>query len=340
MALVKARRVAHDEGGCIDRRRRGRVGRHQARQLHHCRPDHARIADQLEHHVLREDPPAPAPVNLSAPRSRPPPTASRRSRWKQGRRGAGDAPTGARRTVRTLSPPLARAVRGRRQRAFDVGRTRRILRSGSRGAQPHLIELRPESVPGRWSYDLRASPNTPELAAIVAVDDDFYGAFVLPPASVCSTTGLSFLKVQALRSIRWSKMSAQRSDLGGYEMQVPSPPDVALGQCDEDLARLGETLKARTGDVLSLTVERTSGPGHEVDALVQESFERISRSSTLAVARWISGEGMATAIEAGKETWEIFGELAAHRAASLNEVTWRCFWWRNVMAEVLQESAD
>ncbi len=48
---------------------------------------------------------------------------------------------------------------------------------------------------------------------------------------------------------------------------------------------------------------------------------------------------MATAIEAGKETWEIFGELAAHRAASLNEVTWRCFWWRNVMAEILQESA-
>src|SRR3984957_9485479 len=134
-------------------------------------------------------------------------------------------------------------------------------------------------------------------------------------------------------------MSAQRSDLGGYEMQVPSPPDAAISQCGDDLARLGEVLKVRTDDVLRLTVERTSGPGHEVDALVQESFERISRSSTVAVARWISGEGMATAIEAGKETWEIFGELAAHRAASLNEVTWRCFWWRNVMAEVLQESA-
>lgn len=88
-----------------------------------------------------------------------------------------------------------------------------------------------------------------------------------------------------------------------------------------------------------MTVTRTAGPDHEVDALVQESFERISRSSTIAVARWISGEGMQVAIEAGRETWEIFGELAAHRAASLNEVTWRCFWWRNVMAEVLQESA-
>jgi diguanylate cyclase (GGDEF)-like protein len=122
-------------------------------------------------------------------------------------------------------------------------------------------------------------------------------------------------------------------------MRVPSPPDPLGEQLGEDLCRLGETLKARTEDVLKLTVERTGGPDHEVDALVQESFERISRSSTIAVARWISGEGMAIAIEAGRETWEIFGELAAHRAASLNEVTWRCFWWRNVMAEVLEESA-
>src|ERR1022692_485524 len=122
-------------------------------------------------------------------------------------------------------------------------------------------------------------------------------------------------------------MPAQSSDLGGYTMQVPSPPDATMEQCGEDLARLGEALKARKEDVLRLTVERTTGPDHEVDALVQESFERISRSSTMAVARWIAGEGMAVAIEAGRETWEIFGELAAHRAGSLNEVTWRCFWW-------------
>ncbi|MEX2107511.1 MAG: EAL domain-containing protein [Solirubrobacterales bacterium] len=98
-------------------------------------------------------------------------------------------------------------------------------------------------------------------------------------------------------------------------------------------------LKTRVEDVLELTVERTTGPGHDVDAVVQDSFERISRSSTIAVARWIAGESMEVAIEAGRETWEIFGELAVHRAASLDEVTWRCFWWRNAMAEVLQESA-
>ena len=57
------------------------------------------------------------------------------------------------------------------------------------------------------------------------------------------------------------------------------------------------------------------------------------------MARWISGESLEVAIEAGRETWEIFAELAAHRAASLDEVTRRCFHWRNVMAEVLNESA-
>jgi diguanylate cyclase (GGDEF)-like protein len=98
-------------------------------------------------------------------------------------------------------------------------------------------------------------------------------------------------------------------------------------------------LKARAADVLSMTVARTAGPDHQVDALVQESFERICSSSTIAVARWIAGEGIEVAVEAGRETWEIFGELAAHRAASLDEVTRRSLWWRNVMAEVLSESA-
>jgi diguanylate cyclase (GGDEF)-like protein len=119
---------------------------------------------------------------------------------------------------------------------------------------------------------------------------------------------------------------------------VPTPPSALMEEPSEDLRHLGETLKARAGDVMDLTVARTSD-SEVVDAVVQGSFERISRSSTMAVARWMAGEGMEVALEAGRETWEIFGELAAHRAASLNEVTSRCFSWRNVMAEVLHESA-
>ncbi len=134
-------------------------------------------------------------------------------------------------------------------------------------------------------------------------------------------------------------MAVQDSGSADSTVRVPLPPSVPEGPPSGDLCRLGETLKARADDVLTLTVARSSGPGHEVEALVQESFERISASSTLAVARWIAGEGLEVARIAGQETWEIFGELAAQRAASLNEVTRRSLFWRDSMAEVLRDSA-
>jgi diguanylate cyclase (GGDEF)-like protein len=127
--------------------------------------------------------------------------------------------------------------------------------------------------------------------------------------------------------------------MGMNEVLVPVPPSAPVEQPAEDLCRLGEALKVRGEDVLRLTLARTLGSGPAVDAVVQDSFERISRSSTIAVARWIAGEGLEVAREAGRETWEIFGELAAHRAASLNEVTRRCLFWRDAMAEVMRESA-
>src|SRR5580693_1639473 len=134
-------------------------------------------------------------------------------------------------------------------------------------------------------------------------------------------------------------MSADGPTFGSDEIRVPLPPSTPVEPPSEELHRLGEALKARADEVLERTVAHTSGSGHSVDAVVQGSFERLSRSSTIAVARWMAGEGMAVAIEAGQETWLIFGELAAHRAASLDEVTRRSLWWRNVMAEVLRESA-
>ncbi len=118
-------------------------------------------------------------------------------------------------------------------------------------------------------------------------------------------------------------------------MRVPVPPTGPVEHSPAQLRLLGALLKQHTETVLELTVGRTSGPDHEVDAVVQDSFERISRSSTIAVARWMAGEGLEVAREAGQETWEIFGELAAHRAASLNEVTRRCLCWRDSMAEIL-----
>ncbi len=134
-------------------------------------------------------------------------------------------------------------------------------------------------------------------------------------------------------------MAVERLSVQEGVVPAPPVPPAALQQPCEDLAPLGEALKARAGDVLTETVARTIDSGEVVDAVVQESFERICMSSTMAVARWIAGEGIEVAVKAGRETWEIFGELAAHRAASLNEVTRRSFYWRNVMAEMLRESA-
>jgi len=135
-------------------------------------------------------------------------------------------------------------------------------------------------------------------------------------------------------------MTDEGSRIAKDAIEVPAPPSAPMEQPGEELRRLGEELKSRTEEVLRLTVEQTKGPEHDVAVVIQDRFERIGRSSTIAVARWIAGEGMEVAIEAGRETWEIFGELAVHRAASLNELTWRSFQWRNVMVDVLRESAE
>ena len=137
-------------------------------------------------------------------------------------------------------------------------------------------------------------------------------------------------------------MSIQRSiQEKGAKRAPPVAPALpaALQRPSEDLPPLGEALKARAGDVLCETVARTRELGEGLDDVVRERFERISISSTMAAARWIAGEGVEAALEAGQETWEIFAELAAHRAVSLDQVTKRCFAWRNVMTEVLHESA-
>ncbi len=118
---------------------------------------------------------------------------------------------------------------------------------------------------------------------------------------------------------------------------LPAPPD-PIPELLEEAHPLGEALKQRAAQVLELTSARSKGRDG-VDPMVHDRFERINRSSTLAVARWIAGEGAEAAIESGRETWLIYGELAAHRAASLNQLTKRCVWWRDSVAKVMRECA-
>jgi diguanylate cyclase (GGDEF)-like protein len=135
------------------------------------------------------------------------------------------------------------------------------------------------------------------------------------------------------------EMSVQRPSLEKDEIEVPVPPSPSVDEPSEDLRRLGDALNARAEDVVAGTVARTQASKHGLDAAVEESFERVGRASTAAVASWMSGQGLEAAREVGMETWHIFGQLAADRVAPLNEVLKRCLRWRDAAADVLHDSA-
>jgi len=106
-----------------------------------------------------------------------------------------------------------------------------------------------------------------------------------------------------------------------------------------ELARLGQELSARTDEVVARMMQRSAGSTRTLAKVVEDSFEDVGAVSTVAVARWMSGEGEAVAREVGQESWRIFAQLASQREAPLNEVTKRCLRWRDSALEVLDESA-
>jgi diguanylate cyclase (GGDEF)-like protein len=108
---------------------------------------------------------------------------------------------------------------------------------------------------------------------------------------------------------------------------------------DGHLIRLGEALNARTDDVVAGMIGRSTSSGPVLDEVVEDSFARVGAVSTIAVARWMAGEGAEAAREVGQESWSIFGQLAAQRAAPLNEVTKRCLRWRDAAEDVVRETS-
>ena len=126
-------------------------------------------------------------------------------------------------------------------------------------------------------------------------------------------------------------------------MQAPAKRSPERGQPDPEVRRLGEALRARVEDVLSHTAARrrhaARGSDPALDAVVRESFERIGRSSTIAVARWMAGGDPKAGRDTGRKAWHTYGQLAAQSAVPLNAVTKRCLYWRDAVAEVLRESA-
>jgi diguanylate cyclase (GGDEF)-like protein len=126
-------------------------------------------------------------------------------------------------------------------------------------------------------------------------------------------------------------------------MQAPPNRSPTLGQLDRSVQRLGIELGAHVEEVLARTVaytrEAARKSGTRLDPVVNEHFERIGRSSTVAVAHWMADGNSESGRDAGREAWQTYGLLAAQSAAPLNEVIKRCLRWRDAVDAVLRESA-
>jgi diguanylate cyclase (GGDEF)-like protein len=131
-----------------------------------------------------------------------------------------------------------------------------------------------------------------------------------------------------------SKFSAQLSRV--HSQLSPS------GRMDleRDLQRLGNELNERTSEIVDRITRRNHESDVVLEPLVEGSFVDVSAVSTVAVARWMAGEGPEVAREVGQESWKIFGQLAAQQAAPLNEMTKRCLRWRDAAEEVVRDVAS
>ena len=119
-------------------------------------------------------------------------------------------------------------------------------------------------------------------------------------------------------------------------MSVASDPPMPEENLAEEVRQIGRSLKPRAGEVLDVVLRLTEEAGGDIlEPAVGEQLGRICRIATVSVADWMAGGNPEDGLEAGWEAWELFGALAAHRAAPLYEVTKRCLRWRDGVAELV-----
>jgi diguanylate cyclase (GGDEF)-like protein len=133
-------------------------------------------------------------------------------------------------------------------------------------------------------------------------------------------------------------MSIPNAEPESEAIEFDEPSPAVRMELERNLRRLGGTLNERTEAVVSGIVRRNDESGVVLEQIVEESFVKVGTVSTVAVARWMAGEGAEVARDVGQESWHIFGQLAAQRAAPLNEVTKRCLRWRDAAADVVGEA--
>lgn len=121
---------------------------------------------------------------------------------------------------------------------------------------------------------------------------------------------------------------------------MPAGSHIPEDSPGEEVRQLGRALQARADDVLEVVLRLTDDAGGDVlEDSVGEQLGRICKIATLALAEWMSGGKPEDGLDAGREAWELFGALAAHRAAPLHEMTKRCLRWRDGVSEVLRATA-
>jgi hypothetical protein len=98
----------------------------------------------------------------------------------------------------------------------------------------------------------------------------------------------------------------------------------------DDLRSLGEGLATRVPDVVEQTLTRARqqgvdpASGEAIPGVSAGSPAQITEASTFAIARWLEGDRPARESESAQQTWQFYGELAATREASLNDVIMHC----------------
>ncbi len=139
------------------------------------------------------------------------------------------------------------------------------------------------------------------------------------------------------RRLQGDDGSAQRG--AGDVRAVPAFENDEREQVEQEVRLIGSTLREGAGRVLELVVVRSADAHSELDPQVEESLQRICTIATVTVAEWMSGGRPEDGMGPAQEAFELFGQLAAHRAAPLHEVTKRCLRWRDSVNDVLREAS-
>ena len=110
-------------------------------------------------------------------------------------------------------------------------------------------------------------------------------------------------------------LAGNESEAAPARTEMPNEPKI-----EDEVRLLGAALGERRDEVHARTLARSAEADKDLNPALRERFEVISTSSTAAVAQWMAGGSPEEGRETSRKAFETYGQLAAQRIASLNEV--------------------